>query len=81
VCRGAVTIHLQAATHTERPAGASSLCVFVGDADALHRELTGRGARVLKAPASYPYGMRDFDVADLDGNVLVFGHPEPAAAG
>lgn len=73
VCRGAVTLHLQAASRTPRPPGASSLCVFVGSADDVHRELRGRGARVLKEPATYPYGMRDFDVADLDGNTLVFG--------
>jgi catechol 2,3-dioxygenase-like lactoylglutathione lyase family enzyme len=76
VCRGAVSIHLQAASQTSRPAGASSLSVFVGSADDVHRELVARGARVLKPPASYPYGMRDFNVADLDGNTLVFGNPE-----
>jgi len=74
VCRGAVTIHLQAASQTKRPPGASSLCIFVGSADEVHRELVERGARVIKPPATYPYGMRDFDVADLDGNTLIFGH-------
>jgi hypothetical protein len=24
-------------------------------------------------PANYDYGLRDFDVADLDGNMLFFG--------
>jgi uncharacterized glyoxalase superfamily protein PhnB len=47
---------------------------FVGSADDVHRELVARGARVVKPPATYPYGMRDFDVEDLDGNSLVFGH-------
>ncbi len=75
VCRGAVAIHLQAASQTARPPGASSLCVFVGSADAIYEELRGRGARILQEPATYPYGMRDFNVADLDGNVLVFGNP------
>ena len=32
-----------------------------------------RGARVLKAPKDYDYGLRDFDVADLDGNMIFFG--------
>ena len=36
-----------------------------------------RGARVLKAPADQPYGLRDFDVADLDGNMLFFGMETP----
>jgi len=77
VCRGKVTIHLQAASQTSRPAGASALSVFVGNADDLHGELVRRGARVLKEPATYPYGMRDFDVSDLDGNTLIFGSPDP----
>jgi len=77
VCRGAVAIHLQAASQTSRPPGASSLAVFVEDADDFHRELVERGARVLKPPATYPYGMCDFNVADLDGNTLIFGSPDP----
>ena len=28
---------------------------------------------MLKEPKDYPYGMRDFDVLDLDGNQLCFG--------
>jgi hypothetical protein len=27
----------------------------------------------MKAPRNYDYGMRDFDVVDLDGNQLTFG--------
>lgn len=81
VCRSAVTIHLQAANQTARPPGASALYVFVGSADEIHRELVARGARVIKEPATYPYGMRDFDVEDLDGNTLVFGNPVEAANG
>jgi catechol 2,3-dioxygenase-like lactoylglutathione lyase family enzyme len=41
--------------------------------DALHADLVKRGARVLKAPKDYDYGLRDFDVADLDGNMIFFG--------
>jgi uncharacterized glyoxalase superfamily protein PhnB len=77
VCRGAVTIHLQAASQTKCPPGAASLSVFVGCADEIHRDLAARGARILKPPASYPYGMRDFDVLDPDGNRLVFGSSDP----
>ena len=73
VCRGNVTIHLQSSDHTERPPGASLLNVFVSSADDIYAELRGRGARIRKQPATYPYGMRDFDVEDLDGNILVFG--------
>ncbi len=27
----------------------------------------------MNAPKDYPYGMRDFNVLDLDGNELCFG--------
>jgi catechol 2,3-dioxygenase-like lactoylglutathione lyase family enzyme len=74
ICRGAVTIHLLAAAGSSRPPGASSLYVFVASADAIHAELVERGARVLQQPETYPYGMRDFNVEDLDGNQLTFGN-------
>jgi hypothetical protein len=41
--------------------------------DILYEELKSRGARALGEPKDYPYGMRDFDVHDLDGNALCFG--------
>jgi catechol 2,3-dioxygenase-like lactoylglutathione lyase family enzyme len=47
---------------------------WVNDADALHRELTGKGADVVCAPDDQPYGMREFLVRDPDGHMLAFGH-------
>ena len=77
--RDNVLIHLQAASDTARPTGQGSIYVFVTKVDALHAELKSRGARVLKEPRDYPYGMRDFDVGDLDGNRLAFGMGSAAA--
>ncbi|HVH80129.1 MAG TPA: VOC family protein, partial [Stellaceae bacterium] len=54
-------------------AGHGALCVFVDDVDALHAEFATRGARIVAPPQDYDYGMRDFDVADLDGNRVTFG--------
>ena len=71
--RDEVLIHLQAASETKRAPGQSSIYVFVSDVDNLYDELKGRGARTLKAPQDYAYGMRDFDVEDLDGNHVGFG--------
>ena len=73
LCRDEVALHLIAASETKRPPGHSALCVFVRDVDAHHAELAGRGAKIVKPPADYAYGMRDYDVVDLDGNELVFG--------
>jgi uncharacterized glyoxalase superfamily protein PhnB len=47
--------------------------ILVADVDALHADLQRRGARVLKAPKDNDYGLRDFDVADPDGNMIFFG--------
>ena len=73
VCREDIGLHLIASTATRRLAGQGALCVFVEDVDAVHAELVSRGARVLMAPRDYAYGMRDFNVADLDGNQLTIG--------
>jgi uncharacterized glyoxalase superfamily protein PhnB len=71
--RGNVLIHLQAANESKRAPGQGAMNGFVSDVDGLYEELKGRGAQLLNAPKDYPYGMRDFNVADLDGNELCFG--------
>jgi len=73
LCRDEVSLHLIAARQTKRLPGNGAICVFVKDVDAVHAELAARGARVVKPPQNYDYGMRDFDVLDLDGNQLVYG--------
>jgi catechol 2,3-dioxygenase-like lactoylglutathione lyase family enzyme len=73
VDRDNVAIHLQAASETKRQPGHGAINVFVTGVDALYEELRSRGARRLEEPADRPYGMRDFDVNDLDGNQLCFG--------
>jgi len=71
--RDGVVIHLQAASETKRLPGHGAVNIFVTDVDALYQELKSRGARTLNEPKDYPYGMRDFDLHDLDGNQLCFG--------
>lgn len=73
LCSGEVTLHLVAAGQTKHQAGHGAVSIFVDDVDALHADLVKRGAKVLKAPQDYDYGLRDFDVADLDGNMIFFG--------
>ena len=73
LCRDEVSLHLIAAQQTKRLPGNGSVCVFVKDVDSLHAELVARGAKVIKPPQTYDYGMRDFDVVDPDGNQLTFG--------
>ena len=71
--RDNVAIHLQAASETKRQPGHGAINVFVTGVDTLYQELKSRGARTTEEPADRPYGMRDFDIVDLDGNQLCFG--------
>ncbi|MDQ2840249.1 MAG: VOC family protein [Acidobacteriota bacterium] len=68
--RDAITVLLIA--RTERHKGIGSFEVYVDDADALHAELSGKGARVQGSPVSHPWGLRDFSVLDLEGNRITF---------
>ena len=52
----------------------------VDDADALHAEFMGSGADLVCAPEDMPYAMREFQVRDLDGHLLAFGHDLSGAA-
>jgi catechol 2,3-dioxygenase-like lactoylglutathione lyase family enzyme len=49
----------------------------IDDADALHAYQVGNGVEVLVAPGDREYELRDYSVADLDGNELTFGHYKP----
>jgi len=71
--RDDLVIHLQAASETKRQPGHGAVYVFVTDVNALYQELKSRGARTLNEPKDYPYGMRDFNINDIDGNQLCFG--------
>ena len=75
VYRGSVLLHLQAESQADRSPGGSAVYVYVEDADRTHAELRERGARIEKEPQDYPYGLRDFDVRDLDDNRLIIASP------
>ena len=49
---------------------------WVDGVDALHAELSGRGATVVYGPVLQDYGVREFAVRDPDGHVLGFGQRE-----
>lgn len=51
----------------------ADLYLFVRDVDAIYAELKERGADCLAEPKDYDYGMRDFNVRDLNGYILTFG--------
>jgi uncharacterized glyoxalase superfamily protein PhnB len=48
--------------------------VSVRDADALHEDYKSKGADIVCPPETQPYMMREFQVRDPDGHVLIFAH-------
>jgi uncharacterized glyoxalase superfamily protein PhnB len=70
---GECFIHLCAHTTWKRSLGGGAIVVFADEVDAYCAAIRGRGAEISLEPTDEPYGMRDFVVKDLDGNVLTFG--------
>jgi uncharacterized glyoxalase superfamily protein PhnB len=68
--RDDITILLIA--RTERHSGIGSFGTYIEDADALYAELKSKGANVQGEPVSYPWGLRNFRVLDLEGNRITF---------
>lgn len=60
-----------------RAAGAWDVYFYVEDADGLFATLDGR-AEIRRPPMDQPYRMREFEIADPNGYVLVFGQDLPA---
>jgi catechol 2,3-dioxygenase-like lactoylglutathione lyase family enzyme len=48
--------------------------IFAEDLDATYQELKSSGANVDGPPETKPWGLRQFTVTDLDGNVFYFHH-------
>jgi uncharacterized glyoxalase superfamily protein PhnB len=58
----------------EMPSGAWMM-IFTKDVDNLHDEYKKRGAIIKMAPTDMPWGLREMQVADPDGNTIRFaGH-------
>ena len=56
-------------------AGKSSCYLKVSGVDALHEELIEKGVAMTHPLKTESYGMREFMIADPDGNTLNFGEP------
>ena len=54
------------------PGNGVDALIVVNDIDGLFEEFRERGAQILHDIASHDYGMRDFQIEDANGYVLVF---------
>ena len=73
LCSGEVSLHLIAAAQAPRPPGQGAVSIHVDEVDVQHADLVKRGAMLLNVPKDQDYGLRDFGIADIDGNMIFFG--------
>jgi uncharacterized glyoxalase superfamily protein PhnB len=71
VSRGKVAIFLRKRTSPFEPA---VHWVFADDIDASYEELKSSGANIVDPLERKPWGLRQFTVRDLDGNLFYFHH-------
>ena len=65
-------VRLLLIARTERHTGIGSCSLYVNAVDALHAELVEKGAKVQGEPVSHPWGLREFQVLDPEGNRISF---------
>jgi uncharacterized glyoxalase superfamily protein PhnB len=66
-------------TRSDAPGG-SVTCVFVEDPDAVYAACREGGATIVEPLEDKPWGMREFTVADPDGNRFRIGRGDTPAA-
>ena len=72
VCRDSISLDLVAGPAGRH--GPAMLYIQLSGVDEYFAELQGRSVEAGE-PADRPYGMRDFELIDPDGNRLAFGQP------
>jgi uncharacterized glyoxalase superfamily protein PhnB len=77
--RGDLSVILDSDSVVPKPAGSSVLTLSVENLIELHGELVGRGAKIVTPlfEVIWQQNTCQFDVEDLDGNVLVFWGGKP----
>lgn len=68
--RDQVSIHL--GESDDDTAGKGKVYLLCDEVDAYHDEVKAKDAAIKWAPKDYPYGRRDFELTDPDGNSLAF---------
>ncbi len=65
---------IKAGWHTEGEE-ACDVYVWVENADKLYEEFKAKNVSIIKPIQNTEYGNRDFEIEDIDGYILCFGHP------
>ena len=70
---GLVNLHLVGSSDQDQNIGAGQVYVFCDEVDEYYSAVASRGATMVSPPCDTAYGLRDFMLADHDGNRLSFG--------
>jgi uncharacterized glyoxalase superfamily protein PhnB len=78
--RGDLSVILDSASVLPKPPGPSVLSLSTETLGELYREFTERGAKIITPPFAviWQANTYQFDVQDLDGNIIVFWGENPA---
>jgi len=68
-----VTVHFSEREDTSKPITPCNVYIFVEDVDALYSEYSERGIEMFSGPETQEWGMREFELPDLNGHFLTFG--------
>ncbi len=73
VKRNEVISHLCSSEEHAKRRGMGSIYVICDEVDAYYDTIRANGAEITSPLNTYPYGMRDFQIKDSDGNLIGFG--------
>jgi len=71
--RNNVCVHLNSESNSRQEPGGGSISVITDEVDNLYAHCINQGVEITIAPDDRPYGLRDFGVKDVDGNIINFG--------
>ena|SRR5579862_1626906 len=75
VSRDGVEIGLAPVAVHKRTPGTGGIYLKASGVDALHTDLVAKGVAMLHPLRDEAYGMREFMIADPDGNTINYGEP------
>ncbi len=71
---GPVLIYLSGpAQDVKKEIGGGTMYIFCDEIDAYYEEIVAKGAIISVPIDDRQYGMRDFAMQDIDGNIITFG--------
>jgi len=68
-----VVIHLSSNKEGNKRIGMASVYIFCDEVDSYYERIEEREIVITSKLETWPYGMRDFQIKDIDGNHLCFG--------